>query len=245
MGAILFRTGYPGDNGIQVSVLTSITFPILPVLLFQSYQYYFSNLTSITFPILPVLLFQSYQYYFSNLTSITFPILPVLLFQSYQYYFSNLTSITFPILPVLLFQSYQYYFSNLTSITFPILPVLLFQSYQYYFSNLTSITFPILPVLLFQSYQFSRFVSFSSVLIRVANHRYNFFIAIIDKIFKIFAILLVIGDNFGKARNNIAEIISVLLCEYVSRYTLIFCTLHSSMAAFFVEDVSIEQMKGL
>ena len=102
-----------------------------------------------------------------------------------------------------------------------------------------------LPVLLFQSYQFSRFVSFSSVVIRVANHRYNFFIAIIDKIFKIIAILSVIGDNFGKARNNIAEIISVLLCEYLSRYTLIFCTLHSSMAAFFVEDVSIEQMKGL
>ena len=82
-------------------------------------------------------------------------------------------------------------------------------------------------------------------MVSVANYRYNFFIAIIDKIFKIIAILSVIGDNFGKARNNIAEIISVLLCAYVGRYTLIFCTLHSSMAAFFVEDVSSQQMKGL
>ena len=63
--------------------------------------------------------------------------------------------------------------------------------------------------------------------------------------FKIIAILSVIGDNFGKARNTIAEVIFVLLCENVSRYTLIFCTLHSSMAAFFVEDVSSEYMKGL
>ena len=61
---------------------------------------------------------------------------------------------------------------------------------------------------------------------RVANYRYNFFIAIIDKIFKIIAILSVIGDNFGKARNTIAEVIFVLFCVYVSRYTLIFCTLH-------------------
>ena len=62
--------------------------------------------------------------------------------------------------------------------------------------------------------------------------------------FKIIAILSVIGDNFGKARNTIAEVIFVLLFVYVSRYFHIFCTLHSSMAAFFVEDVSSEQMKG-
>ena len=37
------------------------------------------------------------------------------------------------------------------------------------------------------------------------------------------AILSVIGDNFSKARNTIAEVIFVLLCVYVSRYTLIFC----------------------
>ena len=80
---------------------------------------------------------------------------------------------------------------------------------------------------------------------RVANCRYNFFIAIIDKIFKFIAILSVIGDNFGKARNTVAEVIFVLLCVYVGRYTLIFCTLHSSMAAFFVEDVSSEQMNSL
>ena len=54
------------------------------------------------------------------------------------------------------------------------------------------------------------------------------FIAIIDKIFKIIAILLVIGDNFGNARKIIAEAFFVLLCVYVSRYTLLFCTLHSS-----------------
>ena len=72
-----------------------------------------------------------------------------------------------------------------------------------------------------------------------------FFIAIIDKIFKIIAILSVIGDNFGKARNTIAEVIFVLLFVYASGYTLIFCTLHSSIAAFFVEGVSSEQMKGL
>ena len=59
--------------------------------------------------------------------------------------------------------------------------------------------------------------------IRVANYRQKFFIAIIDKIFKIITILSVIGDSFGKARNNIAEVIFVLLCVYVSRYTLIFC----------------------
>ena len=53
--------------------------------------------------------------------------------------------------------------------------------------------------------------------IRVANYRQYFFIAIIDKIFKIITILSVIGDNFGKARNTIAEIIFVLLCVYVSR----------------------------
>ena len=58
--------------------------------------------------------------------------------------------------------------------------------------------------------------------IRVANYRQNFFIAIIDKIFKIITILSVIGDNFGKARNTIAEVIFVLLCVYVSRYTPIF-----------------------
>ena len=80
---------------------------------------------------------------------------------------------------------------------------------------------------------------------RVANYRYNFFIAIIDKIFKIIAILFVIGDNFDVAKSTIAEVIFVLLCVYFSRYTLVFCTLHSSMAAFFVEDVSSEQMKGL
>ena len=57
--------------------------------------------------------------------------------------------------------------------------------------------------------------------------------------------LSVIGDSFGKARNTIAEALFALLCEYVSRYTLIFCTLHISMAAFFVEGVSSEQMKGL
>ena len=52
---------------------------------------------------------------------------------------------------------------------------------------------------------------------RVTNYRYNFFISIIDKIFKIFniiAILSVIGDNFGKARNTIAEVIFVLVCVY-------------------------------
>ena len=59
--------------------------------------------------------------------------------------------------------------------------------------------------------------------IRVANYRQNFFIAIIDKIFKVITILSVIGDNFGKARNTIAEVIFVLLCVYVSRYKLIFC----------------------
>ena len=32
---------------------------------------------------------------------------------------------------------------------------------------------------------------------RVANYRYNFFIAIIGKVFKIIAILSVIGENFG------------------------------------------------
>ena len=37
------------------------------------------------------------------------------------------------------------------------------------------------------------------------------FIAIIDKIFKIIAILSVIGDTFGKARNTIAEAIFVAL----------------------------------
>ena len=51
----------------------------------------------------------------------------------------------------------------------------------------------------------------------------KFSIAIIDKIFKIITILSVIGDNFGKARNAIAEVIFVLPCVYVSRYTLIFC----------------------
>ena len=59
--------------------------------------------------------------------------------------------------------------------------------------------------------------------IRIANLQQNFFIAIIDEIFKIVTILSVIGDNFGKARNTIAELIFVLLCVYVSRYTLIFC----------------------
>ena len=59
--------------------------------------------------------------------------------------------------------------------------------------------------------------------IRIANLQQNFFIAIIDKIFKIVTILSVIGDNFGKARNTIAEVIFVLLCVYVSCYTLIFC----------------------
>ena len=39
---------------------------------------------------------------------------------------------------------------------------------------------------------------------RVANYRYNFLIATIDKIFKIIATLSVIGDNFGNARNTIA-----------------------------------------
>ena len=61
------------------------------------------------------------------------------------------------------------------------------------------------------------------IYIRVANYRLNFCIAIIDKIFKIITILSVIGDNFGKARNTIAEVIFVLLCAYVSRYTVIFC----------------------
>ena len=60
--------------------------------------------------------------------------------------------------------------------------------------------------------------------IRVANYGYNFFIAIIDQIFKIIAILSVIRDSFGKARNTIAEVIFVLLHVYVRRYTLIFCT---------------------
>ena len=32
-----------------------------------------------------------------------------------------------------------------------------------------------------------------------------------------------IGDDFGKARNTVTEVIFVLLCVYVSRYTLIFC----------------------
>ena len=60
--------------------------------------------------------------------------------------------------------------------------------------------------------------------IRVANYRQNFLIAIIiDKIFKIITKLSVIGDNFGKARNTIAEVVFVLLSIYVSRYTLIFC----------------------
>ena len=48
-----------------------------------------------------------------------------------------------------------------------------------------------------------------------------FFMAIIDQIFKIFkiiAILSVIGDNFGKARIAIADTIFVLLPVYVSRY---------------------------
>ena len=68
---------------------------------------------------------------------------------------------------------------------------------------------------------------------------------IINKIFKIIAILSVIGDSFGNVRNTIAEVIFVLLCVYVSRYTLIFCTMHSSMATFFVVDVSREQIKVL
>ena len=73
----------------------------------------------------------------------------------------------------------------------------------------------------------------------------QFFIAIIDKIFKIIAILSVIGDNFVKARNTIAEAIFVLLCVYVSRYTVLFYTPHSSMAAFFLEDGFNDHMKDM
>ena len=83
--------------------------------------------------------------------------------------------------------------------------------------------------------------------IRVAIVGTILFIAIIDKLFKIIAILSVIGDNFSKVTNTVAEVIFVLFYHYiyVSRYAPIFCTLHSSMAAFFVEDVSNDLMKGV
>ena len=41
------------------------------------------------------------------------------------------------------------------------------------------------------------------------------------------------------------KVASHVFCNNVSGYTRIFCTLHSSMAAFFEVDVSSEQMKGL
>ena len=59
------------------------------------------------------------------------------------------------------------------------------------------------------------------VVYRVAIIGIIFFIAIINKIFKVIAILSVIGDNFGKARNTIAETIFILFCVSVSRNTFI------------------------